>query len=59
MYNISVCICICIYVYISIYIYMYIHLYDLFIIIDFLKKFNKLRDLPDDFILCTIDVVGL
>ena len=26
---------------------------------DFLKKLNELRDLPDDFILCTIDVVGL
>ena len=26
---------------------------------DFLKKLNKLRDLPDDFILPTIDVVGL
>ena len=25
---------------------------------DFLKKLNELRDLPDDFILCTIDVVG-
>ena len=25
----------------------------------FLKKLNELRDLPDDFILCTIDVVGL
>ena len=26
---------------------------------DFSKKLNELRDLPDDFILCTIDVVGL
>ena len=26
---------------------------------DFLKKLNELRDLPDDFILCTFDVVGL
>ena len=26
---------------------------------DFLKKLNKLRDLPDDFILCAIDIVGL
>ena len=26
---------------------------------DFLKKLNKLRDFPDDCILCTIDVVGL
>ena len=26
---------------------------------DFLKKLNELRDLPDEFILCTIDVVGL
>ena len=26
---------------------------------DFLKKLNKLRDLPEDLILCTIDVVGL
>ena len=26
---------------------------------DFLKKRNKLRDLPDDFILCTIHMVGL
>ena len=26
---------------------------------DFLKKLNELWDLPDDFILCTIDVVGL
>ena len=26
---------------------------------DFLKKLNELRHLPDDFILCTIDVVGL
>ena len=26
---------------------------------NFLKKFNELRDLSDDFILCTIDVVGL
>ena len=26
---------------------------------DFLKKRNKLRDLPDDFILCTINAVGL
>ena len=26
---------------------------------DFLKKLNELRDLPDDFILCTIDVVRL
>ena len=26
---------------------------------DFLKKLNELRDLSDDFILCTIDVVGL
>ena len=26
---------------------------------DFLKKLNELRDLPDDFILSTIDVVGL
>ena len=26
---------------------------------DFLKKLNELQDLPDDFILCTIDVVGL
>ena len=26
---------------------------------DFLKKLNELRDLPDDFILCTIDIVGL
>ena len=25
----------------------------------FLKKLNRLRDLPDDFLLCTIDVVGL
>ena len=25
----------------------------------FLKKLNELRDLPDDFILCTIDAVGL
>ena len=25
---------------------------------DFLKKLNELRDLPDDFILCTIDVAG-
>ena len=24
-----------------------------------MKKLNKLRDLPDDFILCTIDAVGL
>ena len=24
-----------------------------------MKKLNELRDLPDDFILCTIDVVGL
>ena len=26
---------------------------------DFLKKLDELRDLPDEFILCTIDVVGL
>ena len=26
---------------------------------DFLKKLKELRDLPDDFILCTIDVAGL
>ena len=26
---------------------------------DFLKKLNEFGDLPDDFILCTIDVVGL
>ena len=26
---------------------------------DFLKKSNEFRDLPDEFILCTIDVVGL
>ena len=26
---------------------------------NFLKKRNELRDFPDDFILCTIDVVGL
>ena len=26
---------------------------------DFLKKLNELRDLPDDFTLCTIDVMGL
>ena len=26
---------------------------------DFFKKLNELRDLPDDFIFCTIDVVGL
>ena len=26
---------------------------------NFLKKLNELRDLPDDFILCTIDVVRL
>ena len=26
---------------------------------DFLKKLDELRDLLDDFILCTIDVVGL
>ena len=26
---------------------------------DFLKNLNELRDLPDDLILCTIDVVGL
>ena len=26
---------------------------------DFFKKLNELRNLPDDFILCTIDVVGL
>ena len=26
---------------------------------DFLKKLNELRDLPDDSILCTIDVAGL
>ena len=26
---------------------------------DFLEKLNELRDFPDDFILCTIDVVGL
>ena len=26
---------------------------------DFLKKVNELRDLPDEYILCTIDVVGL
>ena len=26
---------------------------------DFLKKLNELRDLPDSFILCTIDLVGL
>ena len=26
---------------------------------DFLKKLNELRDLPDDFVLCTFDVVGL
>ena len=26
---------------------------------DFLKKLNEVRDLPDEFILCTIDVVGL
>ena len=26
---------------------------------DFIKKFKELQDLPDDFILCTIDVVGL
>ena len=26
---------------------------------NFLKKLNELRDLPDDFINCTIDVVGL
>ena len=26
---------------------------------DSLKKLNELRDLPLDFILCTIDVVGL
>ena len=25
---------------------------------DFLKKLNELRDLPDDFISCTIDVAG-
>ena len=25
---------------------------------DFLKKLNKLRDLPDDFISCTIDAAG-
>ena len=24
---------------------------------DFLKKLNEFRDLPDDFIFCTIDVV--
>ena len=26
---------------------------------DFLKKLNEVQDLPDDFTLCTIDVVGL
>ena len=26
---------------------------------DFMKKLNELRDLPDEFILCTIYVVGL
>ena len=26
---------------------------------DFLRKLNELRDLPDDFILCSVDVVGL
>ena len=26
---------------------------------DFLKKLNELRDLSDNFIFCTIDVVGL
>ena len=25
---------------------------------DFFKKLNELRDLPDDFIFCTIDVAG-
>ena len=25
---------------------------------DFLKKLNELRDLPDDFISCTLDVAG-
>ena len=25
---------------------------------NFLKKLNELRDLPDDFIFCTIDVAG-
>ena len=70
-----VCVCVCVCVYVCVYVSicicicmcMYKNTHTLSQKVksfikdtnDFLKKLNELRDLPDEFILCTIDVVGL